>query len=261
MADSHKLLTLDEIKKSSIEDLFSSMSTGKTGISSQEAKNRLQEYGYNEIEEKKKHPIGKFLSYFWGPIPIMIEVAAIISAAISHWDDFWIIIALLSINGIVGFFQERKADNAINLLKQKLAINVRVQRDLKWIEIPAKELVPGDIVRVRLGDIIPADIKLFDGDYLLVDESALTGESLPVEKHTSDVAYSSSVVQKGEMNALVVSTGMKTFFGKTAKLVEEAKTTSHFRKALMKIGNYLIAIAVGLIAVVFLAAFLRHESG
>ncbi|MGI0069304.1 MAG: plasma-membrane proton-efflux P-type ATPase, partial [Nitrosopumilaceae archaeon] len=160
----------------------------------------------------------------------------------------------------VGFFQERKADNAINLLKQKLAIKVRVQRDLKWIELPAKELVPGDVVRVRLGDIIPADIKLFDGDYLLVDESALTGESLPVEKHVSDVAYSSSVVQKGEMNALVVSTGMKTFFGKTAKLVGEAKTKSHFQKALIKIGNYLIALAVALVAIIFLVAFLRHES-
>ncbi|MDE1817015.1 MAG: plasma-membrane proton-efflux P-type ATPase [Thaumarchaeota archaeon] len=254
------ILTIDEIKKTKIDDLFLHFATDKTGISSQEAINRLQKFGYNEIEEKKKHPIKKFLSYFWGPIPIMIEAAAIISAGISHWDDFWIIIALLSINGIVGFFQERKADNAINLLKQKLAINVRVLRDLKWADIPAKELVPGDIVRVRLGDIIPADIKLFDGDYLLVDESALTGESLPVEKHLSDVAYSSSVVQKGEMSALVVSTGMNTFFGKTAKLVEEAKTQSHFRKALIKIGNYLIAVAIGLIAIVFLAAFLRHES-
>ena len=164
------------------------------------------------------------------------------------------------INGFVAFFQEHKADNAINLLKQKLSIRSRVLRDGKWVEIPSQEIVPGDIIRVRLGDIIPADAKLFDGEYLSIDESALTGESLPVEKHGEDVVYSSSIVQKGEMNALVVSTGMRTFFGKTAKLVGEARTKSHFQKALIKIGNYLIALAVGLITLVFLVAMFRHES-
>ena len=257
---SHKSLTADEIKRSSIEDLFSSLSTGKTGINSQEAKNRLEEYGHNEIEEKKINPFRKLLGYFYGPIPFMIEVAAIISAIISHWEDFWIIISLLLINGTVAFFQEHKADNAISLLKQKLSIRSRALRDGKWVELSSQEIVPGDIIRVRLGDIIPADAKLFDGEYLDVDESALTGESLPVEKHVGDVVYSSSIVQKGEMNALVVSTGMRTFFGKTAKLVGEARTKSHFQKALMKIGNYLIVLAVGLIALVFLVAMFRHES-
>jgi H+-transporting ATPase len=129
-----------------------------------------------------------------------------------------------------------------------------------WIEITARELVPGDVVRIRMGDIIPADGKLFDGEYLLVDESSLTGESMPVEKHAADVAFSGSIVQKGEMNALVVSTGMRTFFGKTAELVEEAKTKSHFQKALIKIGDYLIALAIGLIVLVFLVAMFRHQS-
>jgi H+-transporting ATPase len=260
MTTINKSLTADEIKKSSVEDLFSSLSTGKTGISSQEAKNRLEEYGYNEIEEKKINPLRKLLGYFYGPIPFMIEAAAIISAIISHWEDFWIIISLLLTNGTVAFFQEHKADNAISLLKQKLSIRSRALRDGKWVELPSQEIVPGDVIRVRLGDIIPADAKLFDGEYLDVDESALTGESLPVEKHVEDVVYSSSIVQKGEMNALVVSTGMRTFFGKTAKLVGEARTKSHFQKALMKIGNYLIALAVGLIALVFLVAMFRHES-
>lgn len=256
----HKSLTIDEIKIATIEELFSLMSTGKDGISSQEAKNRLEEYGYNEIEEKKINPLRKLLGYFLGPIPFMIEIAAVISAIISHWEDFWIIISLLLINGTVAFFQEHKADNAINLLKQKLAIRSRVLRDGKWVELASKELVPGDVIRIRLGDIIPADAKLFDGEYLLADESALTGESLPVEKHVADVAYSGSIVQKGEMNALVVSTGMNTFFGKTAKLVEEARTKSHFQKALIKIGDYLIALAVGLVVLVFLVAMFRHES-
>ena len=129
-----------------------------------------------------------------------------------------------------------------------------------WREVPAKELVPGDVVRVRLGDIIPADIKLFEGDYLLVDESALTGESLPVEKHVADVGYAGSIVRQGEMNALVVSTGMNTYFGKTAKLVEEAKTQSHFQKAIIKIGDYLIVLAVMLVVVIFFVALFRHES-
>lgn len=256
----YKTLTADEIKNISFDDLFSFLSSDNKGLSSQEAKKRLEKYGYNEIEEKKKNPLRKLLGYFLGPIPLMIEIAAVISAIISHWEDFWVIVSLLLINGIVGFFQEHKADNAINLLKQKLSIRSRALRDGKWTELASQELVPGDVIRIRLGDIIPADAKLFDGDYLLADESALTGESLPVEKHVADVVYSGSIVQKGEMNAVVVSTGMRTFFGKTAKLVVEAKTRSHFQKALIKIGNYLIALAVGLIALVFLVTMFRHES-
>jgi len=154
--------------------------------------------------------------------------------------------------------QEYKADNAIELLKQKLALNARVLRAGKWTEVPARELVPGDIM--RLGDIVPADIKLTDGDYLQVDESALTGESLPVEKHLSDVAYSGSVVRQGEMNALVVATGMNSYFGRTAKLVEDVKTQSHIQKVIVKIGNYLICLAIAMVSLIFVAAFVRGES-
>ena len=173
----------------------------------------------------------------------MIEVAAILSAIINHWEDFWVIFALLLLNAIVGFWQEYKADDAISLLKKKLALIAKVFRDGKWKDIAARELVPGDVVRIRLGDIIPADLKLFSGDYLSVDESALTGESLPVEKHKSDLTYSGSVIRQGEMNGLVVATGLNTFFGKTAQLVAEARTISHFQKAVIKIGNYLIVLA------------------
>jgi H+-transporting ATPase len=190
----------------------------------------------------------------------MIEAAVILSAVIQRWEDFGIIFALLMLNAVVGFWQERKAGNAIELLKQKLALKARVLRDNKWIELPARKLVPGDVVRVRLGDIAPADIKLLEGDYLLVDQSALTGESLPVEKHVSDVGYSGSIVRQGEMNALVVTTGTNTYFGKTAKLVEEARTQSHFQKAVIKIGDYLIVLAVALVALIFLVALFRQES-
>lgn len=253
-------ITTEEAKKSDLNDLLQKLSSSTKGLSSSEAKARIQQYGYNEIVEKKKSLIVKLLSYFWGPIPWMIEIAAILSAAVHHWEDFIIISVLLLLNAAVGFWQEHKADNAIELLKQRLAPKARVLRDGIWNEIESRELVPGDIVRVRLGVIIPADIKLFEGDYLLTDESALTGESLPVEKHVSDVAFSGSIARQGEMNGLVVATGMNTYFGRTAKLVEEAQTRSHFQKAVIKIGDYLIVLALALVALIFLVALFRHES-
>jgi len=151
----------------------------------------------------------------------MIEAAVILSAILRRWDDFSIIFVLLLMNAVVGYWQEHKADTAIEMLKQRLALKARVFRDGKLTEISARELVPGDVVRIHLGVIVPADIKLIEGDYLQVDESALTGESLPVEKQILDVAYSGSIVRQGEMNELVYATGMNTYFGKTAKLVRE----------------------------------------
>lgn len=257
--DESQAVSADEAKGISQDDLFSKLSSSKKGISSQEAKERLSKYGPNEITEKKVSPVLKFLGYFWGPIPWMIEIAAVLSAAIQRWEDFAVIFALLLVNALVGFWQEHKASNAIELLKQRLAPKARVLRDGKWADLPSRDLVPGDIVRVRIGAIVPADIKLIDGNYLELDESGLTGESLPVEKHMSDVAYSGSVVRQGEMNGLVFVTGMNTYFGRTAKLVEKAKTKSHFQKAVLKIGEFLIRLAVGLVMIVIVAATLRHE--
>jgi H+-transporting ATPase len=187
----------------------------------------------------------------------MIEAAAALSVVIQHWEDFAIIFTLLIVNAVVGFWQEHKADNAIALLKKRLAPRARVLRDGTWREIPARDVVPGDVVRVRLGDTVPADIKLMKGDYLLLDESALTGESLPVEKHISDIAYSGSTVRQGEMNASVVGTGIASYFGRTAKLVEEAKTGSHFQKAVIRIGNYLIALAAIMVSAMFIVSLFR----
>jgi len=230
----------------------------KNGLSSEEVEKTRELYGTNDIPEKKVSPLRKFLTYFWGPIPWMIETAAVLSILIQHWEDFSIIFTLLIVNAVVGFWQEHKADNAIELLKKRLAPKARVLRDGKWSEIPSKELVPGDVVRVRLGDIVPADVKLMKGDYLLLDESALTGESLPVEKHLSDVAYSGSIVKQGEMNAYVVATGIASFFGRTTKLVAEAKTGSHFQKAVIKIGNYLIALAAIMVSAIVVVALIRQ---
>jgi H+-transporting ATPase len=230
------------------------------GLSSEEAAKRLQEHGFNDIPEKKINPVRKFLGYFWGPIPWMIEAAAILSLLIQRWEDFGIILTLLLVNSVVGFWQEYKAENAIKMLKKRLAPTARVLRDGVWQEKPSRELVLEDVVRVRLGDIVPADVKLMKGDYLLLDESALTGESLPVEKHTSDVAYSGSIVRQGEMDAYVVATGITSFFGKTTKLVAEAKTGSHFQKAVIKIGNYLIALAAIMVTAVVITALFRAEN-
>jgi H+-transporting ATPase len=253
-------ITTEEAKKASAEELFKKLDSSQKGLSSSEAQQRLQQFGPNEITEKKVSPLVRFLGYFWGPIPWMIEAAVVMSALIQHWPDFGIILMLLMLNAVVGFWQENKADNAIELLKRRLAPTARILRDDKWLQKPAKELVPGDVVRVRLGDIVPADVKLTNGDYLEADESALTGESLPVEKHVEDVAYSGSIARQGEMDALVVTTGMNTYFGRTTKLVEEAGTQSHFQKAVTKIGDYLIALAGILVLIIIIVAIFRGES-
>ena len=247
-----------EAEKASVEELLKGLSSSRQGLSDSEAKDRLQEYGYNEIFEKKVSPIIKFLLYFWGPIPWMIEIAAFLSAVVKHWADLIIILVLLVFNSVVGFWQEFKAGNAVEQLRKGLALKARVLRDGKWKEREARELVPGDIVRLRLGDIIPADIKLFEGDYLSIDQAALTGESLPVNKKKGDIVYSGSVAKQGEMVGLVTATGMDTYFGQTAKLVSTAKSVSHFQKAILNIGDFLIYICIALVSVLILAGLDRH---
>jgi len=242
------------------EDFYKKFNTRPQGLTSEEAQTRLEKYGPNEITQKHVSPILKFLSYFWGPIPWMIEIAAVLSLVVRHWEDFIIITVMLALNAIVGFWQEYKADNAIELLKQRLALSARGMRDGKWSKISARELVPGDVVRIRLGDIVPADIRLTNGDYLLADESALTGESQAVEKKPSELAYSGSVIRQGEMDGIVAATAMETFFGKTAHLVSETETVSHFQKTIVKIGNYLIVVSLFLVTIIFLVSLFRHAS-
>ncbi len=248
----------EDAKKLSVEEVLKKLGTSpEKGLSSEEAKERIKRVGYNEIPEKKIHPVIKFLRYFWGPIPWMIEIAAILSAIIHHWEDFYIIVSLLMINAIVGFWQEHKAENILEYLKKKLSVTARVLRDGKWEVIPARELVPGDIIRLRLGDIVPADAKLIEGEYLMVDESVLTGESIPVEKKVGDVVYSGSLVKRGEMTAVVIATGLNTFFGKTVQLVQTARTVSKYQKLIVRIGNYLIMLTIILVAIMVLVELHR----
>jgi H+-transporting ATPase len=240
------------------DEAFTRLESARAGLTAEQAAQRLARFGRNALEEEKVSPLWKFLGYFWGPIPWMIEVAAVLSAAVRRWDDFVIILALLVFNAVVGFWQEFKAANALEMLKSQLALKARVLRDGQWREIDAPELVPGDVIRVRLGDVIPADAKLLEGDYLAVDQSALTGESLPVNKKEGEVAYSGSIAKQGEMVALVTATGGDTFFGRTAKLVESAGAASHFQKAVLAIGDYLIYLSLALVALLIVVQLFRH---
>lgn len=229
------------------------------GLSDAEATRRLAQFGENTLAEHRVGVIERLAHFFWGPIPWMIEVAAILSGLLRHWDDLSIILAMLFINAGVGFWQEYKADNAIELLKRRLALQARVRRDGVWKDIEARLVVPGDLVLVKLGNVVPADLKLVDGAYLSVDQSALTGESLPVDRKIGDEVYSGSIAKQGEMSGVVTATGMNAYFGKTAGLVQQAKRTSHFQRAVLRIGNFLILITIGLVLVIGLAALFRHD--
>jgi H+-transporting ATPase len=249
----------DNLQTLPLAELEKKLSSSPDGLTQAEAQNRLTRYGPNEIAEKKTNEILKFLSCFWGPIPWMIEAAVILSAAAQHWPDFGIILLLLLANAMVGFWEEHQAGNAIAALKATLAIKARVKRDGKWINPAARELVPGDAIRLRLGDIVPADARLLDGDEISVDQSALTGESMPATRKSGDAVFSGSIVRRGEIDALVYATGGKTYFGKTAELVETAVTVSHFQKAVLKIGNYLIILALILVTVIIGLGIYRGE--
>jgi H+-transporting ATPase len=229
------------------------------GLDDVEVARRLKAHGPNALEEVRVSPLRRFLSYFWGPIPWMIEAAAVLSASVQHWEDFTIIMVMLLLNAGVGFWEEFKADNAIAALKQTMALSARVLRNGKWQDTPAAGLVPGDVVFLRLGNIVPADVQLVSGDYLSIDQSALTGESLPVDKKTGDTAYSSSVIKMGEMRAVVTATGAATYFGRTASLVERAGTRSHFQRAVLRIGNFLMLTTLALIALILIVALFRQD--
>lgn len=253
-------MTFKNNKDISIKELLKNLkSSMQDGLSSKEAQHRIMHYGCNELKEEKINPFVKFLTYLWGPIPWMIEVAAILSALVRDWTDFVIIMILLLANALIGFWEEHQAGNAIEALKAKLALQCKVKRDGKWKTLPARELVPGDIIRIRLGDIVPADVRFLEGDTLNVDQSALTGESLPVTKKMGEEIYSGSIIKQGEINAIVYATGQYTYIGKTAHLVSSVKQESHFQKAILQVGDYLIVLAIALVVLILCVALFRHD--
>lgn len=229
------------------------------GLGSNDAARRKEKYGPNEIVSAGKNPFLLFLSYFWGPIPWMIEVAVILSAIAGRWEDFAVILLMLLINGVVGYLHESKASNAIEALKDKLSPDTIVLRNGTRKKLSAKELVPGDIIILKIGNIIPADAIMLDDEHISADESSLTGESLPVDKEGGDRVCSGTGVKRGEAKAVVVATGNRTRFARTVELVEEAEEKSHFQKAVLRIGYFLIGITAVLVMGIVIAGILREE--
>ncbi|ANM65388.1 ATPase 7, plasma membrane-type [Arabidopsis thaliana] len=237
-----------------VEEVFQHLKCTKEGLTSNEVQERLTLFGYNKLEEKKESKILKFLGFMWNPLSWVMEAAALMAIGLAHgggkpadYHDFVGIVVLLLINSTISFVEENNAGNAAAALMAQLAPKAKAVRDGKWNEIDAAELVPGDIVSIKLGDIIPADARLLEGDPLKIDQSALTGESLPVTKNPGASVYSGSTCKQGEIEAVVIATGVHTFFGKAAHLVDSTTHVGHFQKVLTAIGNFCIcSIAVGM---------------
>ncbi|CAN6906264.1 unnamed protein product [Brassica oleracea] len=252
---------LDHIKNEAVdliripmEEVFEELKCTKQGLTSDEASYRLDLFGPNKLEEKKKSKIIKFLGFMWNPLSWVMEAAALMAIALANgggrppdWEDFVGIVGLLFINSTISFIEENNAGNAAAALMAGLARRTKVLRDRQWSEQQASILVPGDIITVKLGDIIPADARLLDGDPLKIDQSSLTGESIPVTKTPGDEIFSGSTCKQGEIEAIVVATGVHTFFGKAAHLVDTANQTGHFQRVVTSIGNFCIcSIALGI---------------
>ncbi|OMO52891.1 Cation-transporting P-type ATPase [Corchorus capsularis] len=269
MADSFddiKNETVD-LEKIPVEEVFEQLKCSKEGLTSEEGQKRLQVFGQNKLEEKKESKFLKFLGFMWNPLSWVMEIAAIMAICLANgggkppdWQDFVGIVVLLFINSTISFIEENNAGNAAAALMAGLAPKTKVLRDGKWSEQEAAILVPGDIISIKLGDIIPADARLLQGDPLKIDQSALTGESLPVNKNPGDEVFSGSTVKQGELEAVVIATGVHTFFGKAAHLVDSTNNVGHFQLVLTAIGNFCIcSIAVGMVIEIVVMYPIQHR--
>jgi H+-transporting ATPase len=238
-----------EYEKASLADAFNLLQTTTNGLTESEAQLRIEKVGYNEVVEKKKSPIVDFLSRYWGPMPWLLEFTILLSYFIHHYLEAAIILGLLTTNALIGFHHTRGSQKALDILKNKLAVKVKVLRSGRWTVKDAREIVPGDIIAIGLGDLVPADAKILEGE-VSVDQSALTGESLPVTATESGIVYSSSTVKRGEARVLVVNTGANTYFGKTVELVKIAKPTSHQQQVMMAIVKYMMYVSIAALALV-----------
>jgi H+-transporting ATPase len=249
----------EDLQSEDLTDFLSLLETGPEGLAAAEAARRLDQFGPNELRDDTAPLWRRLASYFWGPIPWMIEIAAVLSLIAGHTTEFLVVVILLLGNVAVGFWQEYQAGNVVAALSDRLAPSARARRDGAWTTLPARELVPGDAVRLRLGDVVPADVRLIASDALEVDQSSLTGESLPVRKGEGDTVYSGSVVRRGETEGVVYATGEHTYFGRTADLASGARAASHLQRAVVKIADYLIALDVLLVAIIIIVALFRSD--
>jgi len=240
-----------------VDDAYRDLNASTDGLTEDEARRRISEFGYNELAEKRRNPFLDFLSRYWGPMPWLLELTIVLSYIIGHYFEAVIVFALLTINAVIGFQHTRSSLKALELLKSRLAVKAKVLRNGMWVVRDASEIVPGDTVQVGLGDLVPADAKITAGE-VSVDQSALTGESLPVATRQSGILYSSSIVERGEAKALVLNTGAKTYFGKTAELVKIAKPKSHQQEIMSAIVKYTMYLGIVSLALVLLdAAFIQ----
>lgn len=257
-----------DLERIPLEEVFEQLRTSRRGLSSDDAEARIEIFGPNKLEEKKENKILKFLSFMWNPLSWVMEAAALMAIILANgggegpdWQDFIGIICLLVINSTISFIEENNAGNAAAALMARLAPKTRVLRDGQWQEQDAAVLVPGDIISIKLGDIIPADARLLEGDPLKIDQSALTGESLPVTKRTGDEVFSGSTCKHGEIEAVVIATGVHSFFGKAAYLVDSTEVVGHFQKVLTAIGNFCIcSIAIGMLFEIIIMFPVEHRS-
>jgi len=246
-----------DLPTASIPDTLAALHANPdSGLTPLDVQSRRQKYGYNEVAEKKDHPVRQFLAKFWGISAWMLELIMALSAVLRNYSDLAVVGALLLVNALLGFGQEHRAAGVVETLRRRLQVTARVRRDSSWQALPARELVPGDIVRVRSGDIVPADVKLLTGS-LSVDQSALTGESKDVEKAPGEVLSSGSVVRRGEGNAVVMLTGTKTYFGRTTELVQEARPKLHIEAVVADVVRWLFVIVGALLSVVVVLSLIR----
>jgi H+-transporting ATPase len=223
------------------------------GLTSAEAQRRLSEHGLNAVSEDRRHPLRDLLGKLWAPVPWMLEAVIVLQLILGKTEEAAIIAVLLVVNALLGFLQESRANRALALLKGRLEIRARVRRDGLWQMVPVQQLVPGDLIHLRMGDLAPADLRLTDGQ-LELDQAALTGESLPVEAGTGASVFAGSVVRRGEATGEVTATGAHTYFGKTADLVRTARTISHLGSTIFTIVRYLVALDVLLVAALLVYA-------
>ena len=248
---------IDDLRNLSIEDtlkLFKSDLT--TGLKQTDVEIYFKQYGYNEIPEKKSNPLLKFLTKFWGLTAWMLELIIVLSWFLHKASDAYVVMGLLVFNAVIGFAQEQNAANAVEALKKQLQVNAKVIRDGSWKTVTARELVPGDIIRVRIGDFVPADVKITQGE-IGVDQSALTGESIEAEKKPEEIIFSGSIVTRGEASGIVVLTGVNTYFGRTVQLVQIAKPKLHIETIITKVTQWLLIIVAVLLAIAFAASVLQ----
>ena len=247
-----------DIASASVPDTLASLKVNpETGLARAEVDARRKEHGYNEVAVQKSHPLRKFLAKFWGVSAWMLEMIMVLSAVLGKYSDLAVVSALLVVNAVLGFMQERRAAGVVEALRKRLQVNARVLRDANWQVVPARELVPGDIIRVRSGDIVPADVKLLTGA-LSVDQSALTGESKDADKAPAEVLSSGSVVRRGEGNGVVILTGAQTYFGRTTELVQLARPKLHIEAVVAKVVRWLFVIVGALLGVVIVLSLIRH---